>query len=81
MFVAAQGGRSALRAVDLDVLTAIWVVGHLLLLGSFNVSEFQGFKNKTLKLCNPETWSHPPPPRSTGIMELAGFCDLIYRLQ
>ena len=26
--VAAQCGRSALHAIDLDVLTAIWIIGH-----------------------------------------------------
>ena len=45
--VAAQGGRSALRAVDLDVLATIWVAGHSdssWLLGcDFQVSRFQGF--------------------------------------
>jgi len=62
--VAAQGGRSAEGAVDLDVLTAIRKVGHWLLLGSFNVSEFQGFKSKikTLKLSSLETWYPSPSP-------------------
>jgi hypothetical protein len=43
----------------------------------FKVSRFQRENPKTLKLCNPETCSLPPPPRSIGIMGLAGFCDLI----
>ena len=48
--VAAEGGRSALCAVDLDVLTAIWEIWHGGLL--------------------------PPPPWSTGILGLTGFCEL-----
>ncbi len=58
--VAAQGGRSALRAVDLDVLATIWVGGHSdfgflscfefpVRLSIFKVSRFQGFKVSKLQ--------------------------------
>jgi hypothetical protein len=52
--VAAQGGRSALGAVDFEMLTAIWEIWHGSLLESFNVSEFQGFEGETLRRYSPE---------------------------